>query len=141
MFLLPKVWKTDRGLGKLGPRREEDRGKRFFAVVSLLYLCKKYDFLFIDLALRIKNDTTTTTTLLMRKLNALYIFSIVICRHLSNTVNFYLKMADDASSSSGCTGNLVDNSINQDELIMKQQREIEKEVTSVIFLVQYPYLG
>lgn len=108
-------------------------------MVSLLYLCKKYDFLLIDLALRIKNDTITTTTLLMRKLNALYIFSIVICRHLSNTVNFYLKMADDASSSSGCTGNLVDNSINQDELIMKQQREIEKEVTSVIFLVQYPY--
>lgn len=38
-------------------------------------------------------------------------------------------MADDASSSSACTGNLLDNSINQDELIMKQQREIEKEVS------------
>lgn len=38
-------------------------------------------------------------------------------------------MADDASSSSGCAGNLIDNSINQDELIMKQQREIEKEVS------------
>lgn len=37
-------------------------------------------------------------------------------------------MADDASSSSSCAGNNIDNSINQDELIMKQQREIEKEV-------------
>lgn len=37
-------------------------------------------------------------------------------------------MADDASSSSACTGQLVDNAVNQDELIMKQQREIEKEV-------------
>lgn len=37
-------------------------------------------------------------------------------------------MADDAASSSACTGNLIDISINQDELIMKQQREIEKEV-------------
>lgn len=37
-------------------------------------------------------------------------------------------MADDASSSSSCAGNLIDNSINQDELILKQQREIEKEV-------------
>ncbi|XP_049868459.1 ubiquitin thioesterase otubain-like [Pectinophora gossypiella] len=44
-------------------------------------------------------------------------------------------MADDASSSSGCTGNLVDNSINQDELIMKQQREIEKEISESIPLV------
>lgn len=43
-------------------------------------------------------------------------------------------MADDASSSSGCTGNLVDNSINQDELIMKQQREIEKEVI-ILFII------
>lgn len=41
-------------------------------------------------------------------------------------------MADDASSSSACTGNLIDNSINQDELIMKQQREIEKEVVIII---------
>jgi hypothetical protein len=41
-------------------------------------------------------------------------------------------MADDASSSSACTGNLVDNSVNQDELIMKQQREIEKEVIYAI---------
>lgn len=41
---------------------------------------------------------------------------------------FYLKMADDASSSSSCAGNIIDNTINQDELIMKQQREIEKEV-------------
>lgn len=46
---------------------------------------------------------------------------------------FYLKMADDASSSSGCAGNLIDNSINQDELIMKQQREIEKEVTDFFY--------
>ncbi|CAH2991015.1 unnamed protein product [Chilo suppressalis] len=44
-------------------------------------------------------------------------------------------MADDASSSSGCAGNLVDNSINQDELIMKQQREIEKEISETIPLV------
>ncbi|XP_041985624.1 ubiquitin thioesterase otubain-like [Aricia agestis] len=44
-------------------------------------------------------------------------------------------MADDASSSSGCTGNLCDNSINQDELIMKQQREIEKEISESIPLV------
>ncbi|XP_028158832.1 ubiquitin thioesterase otubain-like [Ostrinia nubilalis] len=44
-------------------------------------------------------------------------------------------MADDASSSSGCAGNLVDNSINQDELIMKQQREIEKEISESIPLV------
>lgn len=49
-----------------------------------------------------------------------------------------LKMADDASSSSGCTGKLVDNSINQDELIMKQQREIEKEV-GCSFLCAYLY--
>lgn len=41
-------------------------------------------------------------------------------------------MADDASSSSACTGNLIENSVNQDELIMKQQREIEKEVTLII---------
>ncbi|KAL4721108.1 hypothetical protein ACJJTC_005655 [Scirpophaga incertulas] len=44
-------------------------------------------------------------------------------------------MADDASSSSGCTGNLGDNSVNQDELIMKQQREIEKEISLTIPLV------
>ncbi|XP_011563572.3 ubiquitin thioesterase otubain-like [Plutella xylostella] len=44
-------------------------------------------------------------------------------------------MAEDASSSSGCTGNLADNSINQDELIMKQQREIEKEISESIPLV------
>ncbi|VVD03305.1 ubiquitin thioesterase otubain-like [Leptidea sinapis] len=44
-------------------------------------------------------------------------------------------MADDAASSSTCTGNLVDNSINQDELIMKQQREIEKEISESIPLV------
>ncbi|XP_061729660.1 ubiquitin thioesterase otubain-like [Cydia pomonella] len=44
-------------------------------------------------------------------------------------------MADDASSSSGCTGNIPDNSINQDELIMKQQREIEKEISESIPLV------
>ncbi|XP_059055542.1 ubiquitin thioesterase otubain-like [Achroia grisella] len=44
-------------------------------------------------------------------------------------------MADDASSSSACTGNLVDNLINQDELIMKQQREIEKEISETIPLV------
>ncbi|CAH1646399.1 unnamed protein product [Spodoptera littoralis] len=44
-------------------------------------------------------------------------------------------MADDASSSSGCAGNLIDNSINQDELIMKQQREIEKEISETIPLV------
>lgn len=37
-------------------------------------------------------------------------------------------MADDASGSSSCAGQIIDNSINQDELIMKQQREIEKEV-------------
>lgn len=42
-------------------------------------------------------------------------------------------MADDASSSSGITGNTVENSINQDELIMKQQREIEKEVIYIIY--------
>lgn len=39
-------------------------------------------------------------------------------------------MADDASSSSACAGNSTENSVNQDELIMKQQREIEKEVNS-----------
>ncbi|XP_047530186.1 ubiquitin thioesterase otubain-like [Vanessa atalanta] len=44
-------------------------------------------------------------------------------------------MADDASSSSACAGNSVDNSINQDELIMKQQREIEKEISETIPLV------
>ncbi|CAH0581660.1 unnamed protein product [Chrysodeixis includens] len=44
-------------------------------------------------------------------------------------------MADDASSSSGCAGNIIDNSINQDELIMKQQREIEKEISETIPLV------
>ncbi|XP_034827302.1 ubiquitin thioesterase otubain-like [Maniola hyperantus] len=44
-------------------------------------------------------------------------------------------MADDASSSSACTGNLIDSSINQDELIMKQQREIEKEISESIPLV------
>lgn len=55
------------------------------------------------------------------KFRSIVICFVVICQ-------FYLKMADDASSSSGCAGNLVDNSINQDELIMKQQREIEKEV-------------
>ncbi|CAG9129265.1 hypothetical protein JYU34_008406 [Plutella xylostella] len=44
-------------------------------------------------------------------------------------------MAEDASSSSGCTGKLADNSINQDELIMKQQREIEKEISESIPLV------
>lgn len=59
------------------------------------------------------------------RFNAIVI-CLVVCR--SSSVNFYLKMADDASSSSGCAGKLVDNSINQDELIMKQQREIEKEV-------------
>lgn len=51
-------------------------------------------------------------------------------------------MAEDASSSSGCTGNLADNSINQDELIMKQQREIEKEVCFlfiIIFFFSHPY--
>lgn len=59
--------------------------------------------------------------------------SIVICFVV--ICQFYLKMADDASSSSGCAGNLVDNSINQDELIMKQQREIEKEVIHTFQLV------
>ncbi|XP_050347335.1 ubiquitin thioesterase otubain-like [Nymphalis io] len=44
-------------------------------------------------------------------------------------------MADDASSSSACAGNSVDNVINQDELIMKQQREIEKEISETIPLV------
>ncbi|CAH2240528.1 ubiquitin thioesterase otubain-like [Pararge aegeria] len=44
-------------------------------------------------------------------------------------------MADDASSSSACTGNLIENSTNQDELIMKQQREIEKEISESIPLV------
>ncbi|GBP87543.1 Ubiquitin thioesterase otubain-like [Eumeta japonica] len=44
-------------------------------------------------------------------------------------------MADDASSSSSYAGNLGDNSINQDELIMKQQREIEKEISESIPLV------
>lgn len=44
-------------------------------------------------------------------------------------------MADDAPSSSAFAGNSVDNSINQDELIMKQQREIEKEVKSLNLLI------
>lgn len=61
--------------------------------------------------------------------------SIVICFVV--ICQFYLKMADDASSSSGCAGNLVDNSINQDELIMKQQREIEKEVIYMFHLVWF----
>lgn len=50
-----------------------------------------------------------------------------------------LKMADDAASSSACTGNLIDNSINQDELIMKQQREIEKEVRTWYIAVSARY--
>ncbi|XP_045447225.1 ubiquitin thioesterase otubain-like [Melitaea cinxia] len=44
-------------------------------------------------------------------------------------------MADDAPSSSAFAGNSVENSINQDELIMKQQREIEKEISETIPLV------
>ncbi|XP_047514005.1 ubiquitin thioesterase otubain-like [Pieris napi] len=44
-------------------------------------------------------------------------------------------MADDAASSSACTGNLGDSSVNQDELILKQQREIEKEISESIPLV------
>ncbi|KOB77566.1 Ubiquitin thioesterase otubain-like protein, partial [Operophtera brumata] len=44
-------------------------------------------------------------------------------------------MADDASGSSSCAGNIIDSSINQDELIMKQQREIEKEISESIPLV------
>lgn len=48
-------------------------------------------------------------------------------------------MADDAASSSACTGNLIDISINQDELIMKQQREIEKEVRKWYIAVSARY--
>lgn len=94
---------------------------------------KEIRFPSVDVLAKIMNANIVRSPLVSRerinnKFRSIVICFVVICQ-------FYLKMADDASSSSGCAGNLVDNSINQDELIMKQQREIEKEVNHTFHLV------